>query len=350
MYLNKLGIIGAAKDKLLCGPKSIYIDITTACNINCNFCWIHSPLLKVKPYKKHLNMDLRTIKHVIDTACEWKSEDISLAGDGEPTIHPQIREIIEYVKEKRIRLYLATNATFQEDLLLTIAKVDHLYVNLCSPDETSYRKFQAPHSKGLHLRVTKNLKVLAALQKKRRGPFLNIAFIINKTNYAVIPQMLNYCDSIGINEATFRVIETTPDTEKIALSPADKNKLKGIIEKTLGIKRRLTHNLGVVNQALENYELSEFNIRSCYTGWFNILVDFNKNIGLCCHNENLIVGNLKRSSLKDIWKSKRSQQLRLQCKYAFDLQQPPFKNECNWCHWNRENLKIQEEIKKIEKR
>lgn len=350
MHLNKLGTIGAAKDKLLCGPTSIYFDITTACNINCNFCWIHSPLLGKKPYRKHLSLDLKTIKHVIDTACEWKSEDIFLSGDGEPTLHPQIKKIIEYVKEKGIRLYLATNATFQKDLLSTIAKVDYLYINLCSPDEASYRKFQAPHSKGLHFRVTNNLKVLAALQKKHRGPFLNIAFIINKTNYAVIPQMLNYCDNIGINEVTFRVIETTPGTEKIALSQTDKNKLKDIVKKTLGIKRLFAHNLGVIHQALENYESSEFNIQRCYSGWFSILVDFNKNIGLCCHNENLIVGSLKKSSLKDIWESKKTQQLRLQCKYAFNKRQPPFKDECNWCHWYRENLKVQELIKKFEKR
>jgi len=347
MPLNCLRLAGAVKDRLLAGPKSIFIDITTACNINCGFCWIHSPLLKKKPYRKHINLGFKTIKDTVDAAREWRSEEISLAGDGEPTIHPQIKEIIGYIKNKGLKLYLATNATFGTALMPSIAKVDHLYVNLCSPDKDNYRKLQAPNNGHLHDKLSENLKILCRLKKKYGKPHINIAFIITKHNYVLIPKMLEYCSRLGVSEMTFRIVETTKDTRALALWPSDKIRLRNITSKFGKKKFDFCHNLGDVGEALDDYASSSFNMTRCFSGWFNLLVDFNKNIGICCHNENLIAGNLAKNSIRDIWGGRQAQRLRLLCKYGFDLGKYPFRNECEWCHWSKENSKINAEFEKF---
>ena len=82
---DRLRLLGAWKDKLLSGPKTVYLDINTNCNINCLYCWIHSPLIKNHP--KSQGLDFKIIKDIIDTSCKWDVEEIVISGDGEPTLH-----------------------------------------------------------------------------------------------------------------------------------------------------------------------------------------------------------------------------------------------------------------------
>lgn len=346
MNIDILRIIGAATDKLLAGSRSIYLDLTTACNINCNFCWIHSPLIKKRVYKKELFLDFNTIKNVIDTASRWKTEEILLSGDGEPTLHPEIKNIINSIKERKVRLFLATNATFPQQLLPSIAKIDYLYVDLCSPDANCFEKFQSPRNKGLYQKVINNLKVLS-LNSKRTKSYLNIAFIINKTNYKEIPRMLEFSEKIRINEMTFRIMEATRYTKELLLTNKDKERLVKIIKDILKQKYNFRHNLKKVHLGLTNYKESPYNITKCLTGWFSLLVDVNKDVGICCHNENLVIGNLKNGSLEKIWQSKKAQRMRLICKHKFDLNKYPFKEECQWCHWHRQNNDIIKEIERL---
>lgn len=346
--LDNLRIIGAWKDKVLCGPKSIYIDITTACNINCNFCWIHSSLIKKKYYKKNRYIEFDRLKEIILEISTWKTEEILLSGDGEPTLHPDINRIIDYITEKKIHLFLTTNATFPLNFIPNISRVNYLYINLCAPNEKLYHETQSPRNKFLYSRIIQNLKILSLLNKQYKKPFLNIAFIINKTNYKNIPKMLDFCENLKINQITFRIMEPIKYTQKLLLSENEKNKLIKLIKAILTNKYSFEHNLKDIKEGLIDYKKSVFNIKRCYTGWFNLFVDFNGNVGLCCHNENLIVDNLNNASLKEIWESTHTQKLRLKCKHRFNINVFPFKNECNWCHWNKENTRISDEIKKIQ--
>lgn len=344
---DKLRTIGAYKDKLLAGPKAVYIDLTNACNINCNFCWIHSPLIKNKKINKAQFLDIKIIRNILATARKWHTEQIMLSGDGEPTLHPDIRSIINLIKKNRLYLFLATNGTFPAKLLPSICKVNHIYIDLCAPDIETYQQIQSPKNKYLFNRITDNLKTLARCRKNYKIPYLNLAFIINKSNYLKIPQMLEFCQKLGIDEITFRVMEATRHTKSLLLVKNDESNLIKIIGQILKNNYPFVHNLKNIQDGLTNYKKSIFNIKSCYTGWFNLFADFNANAGICCHNENLITGCLKKETIKQVWESKKTHDLRLKCKYAFDINKYPFKNECRWCHWSSENSKTTNEIQKM---
>lgn len=346
-FLNKLRIIGASRDKLLAGPRSIYIDINTKCNINCNYCWIHSPLNKKPVHKEALSLTFEDIKKIVDKATEWNSEEVVISGDGEPTIHSEFKQITEYITKRGFKTFLTTNATFKEKLLPVISKIDYLYMTFSAPEKKLYNEVQSPNSQNMYERVIKNIKILSLLKKKHRKPFLNIAFIINSTNYKTISQMLNLGEKIGIDEITFRIMEPTEYTKKLLLSNREKKELLKIINKTTKKTFGFIHNLQDIKNGILNHKESVYNIRQCFTGWFNIFVDFNKNVGLCCHNENLIIGNLKNKSIEKIWESKKAHDMRLLCKYKFNISKYPFKGECEWCYWHKENKKIIEEIKRL---
>ena len=78
----------------------VTIEPNTTCNIRCKFCYaIEQPLVKT----------LDEVKAEIDLACSKRELDaISLLG-GEPTLHPDIVEIIRYIKGKGLICQLLTN-------------------------------------------------------------------------------------------------------------------------------------------------------------------------------------------------------------------------------------------------
>jgi len=78
------------------------IEPNRTCNLNCRSCYTLN-----KDYVKSLN----DIKREIDLAAKKRNlETISLLG-GEPTLHPQIMEIIKFIKGKKIKCQLLTNGT-----------------------------------------------------------------------------------------------------------------------------------------------------------------------------------------------------------------------------------------------
>lgn len=78
----------------------ITIEPNRTCNIRCRLCYTRN-----KNFVKSLN----DVKQEVDIAVKKrKIETITLLG-GEPTLHPNIIEIIRYIKSKRVRSQLLTN-------------------------------------------------------------------------------------------------------------------------------------------------------------------------------------------------------------------------------------------------
>ncbi len=342
---NKLRLIGVAKDALTAGPATINLDITTACNINCNFCWIHALACTTRTPVKTLS--LNAIQHAADQAAAWNANEIMLSGDGEPTSHPKFKEIIDYIHSQRLSIFLATNATFPASLLKTVSQIDRLYVNFSAPTQELYAAVQSPKNPNNFTAVIRNLRTLSALAKRYGKPVINSAYIINKTNFRHVPEAMRLLNDVGIKDVTFRMMEPTPFTKPLLLSEQDKKELARLMAPLLKKKHPLTHNLDGIHQELMGKATSPYRLKHCFSGWYNIFVDFNANVGICCHNENLVMGNLNKASLKEIWESPRAHKMRLMCKHDFNIQKKPFKGECEWCHWHAQNQSIEKALKTI---
>lgn len=81
-----------------------WIELTSICNQNCKHCFMGKDLNKTKPLKKEL------IYQLVDVLYERGITQIILTG-GEPTLHPDFGEILDYVAQYDINITLLTNGT-----------------------------------------------------------------------------------------------------------------------------------------------------------------------------------------------------------------------------------------------
>ena len=94
---------GNSKDLPARSPtlNSIFLHITTRCNLSCSHCYIASPA--------NDDLPLSLILRLIDEMQEHHCGSATLSG-GEPLLHPEIRTLLDYAAPK-IKLQLLTNGT-----------------------------------------------------------------------------------------------------------------------------------------------------------------------------------------------------------------------------------------------
>lgn len=88
--------------------KSIYIEIISYCNQRCIYCY-NSDTLKNKDM-----IDIATFKSIIDQCFSDELDNIILSG-GEPMLHPNINEMLDYCNKMNIKVNIISNATLIND-------------------------------------------------------------------------------------------------------------------------------------------------------------------------------------------------------------------------------------------
>ena len=81
--------------------KRVYLEITNSCNLNCPFCTNEkgNNFLSIQEIKKYIDQ--------IKLYCDY----IYLHILGEPLLHPNFEEILDYLDSKQMHLQLVTNGT-----------------------------------------------------------------------------------------------------------------------------------------------------------------------------------------------------------------------------------------------
>lgn len=125
-------------------PPCVQIEPTSMCNFRCVMCYQIDKSFSGKSNGHMGMMSLDTYKLLIDEL-EGKVEAVTLASRGEPLMHPQIKDIIEYTGNKFLGFKINTNASLlTEDLCHTIlqAGVNTLVFSVDAADKNTYEKIR----------------------------------------------------------------------------------------------------------------------------------------------------------------------------------------------------------------
>ncbi len=146
-------------------PLYLLLEPTSICNLRCVMCFqIDKSFSGNKEYMGR--MDLELFKRLIDEAHEGGTRAITLASRGDPTLHKQLPEMLEYMKGKFLEIKLNTNGiVFSEELARCIlsTEVTDLVFSIDSYEKENYEEIRR---KAKFEKVVANIKMFMDIRQR----------------------------------------------------------------------------------------------------------------------------------------------------------------------------------------
>ncbi len=273
-------------------PHVVEIELTNNCNLNCVHC--HRSKMDRKPG----NMDLSVFTKLIDEIATYPIAFLRIVGQGESALHPLFPDLMRYASGKSIKIELTTNGTIFD--LYSIEEIlqwdiDILGISVDGLDKDSYHQIRRG---GNYEKLVTNIQTFYSTRNKtnKKYPLVclrNVIFPDNTTQ-----QLKNFKESWqdSVDMILFNTLTTCQ-------KPVDK-------------------------QYLSRCRCNEL--------FFEAHIRYDGSVLLCqnqfLYGTNEVIGNMKISSLRQIWKSNRLKEMRM-LHYKRDFPQP-----CKMCFSNNKNL------------
>lgn len=215
----------------MCNMNQVSIEIIQKCPNECLHCSSESGK------SCDTILDLKLIKNVFDGLADMKVDEVSISG-GEPFLHKDIVDIVQYGKSKGFKLYIYTSGIILDDngnykpldkSVLTSIKnngVDKLIFNFQSLKEEIYNKIMG---------TTGNLELLKESIRltKNLGIYTEIHFVPMKLNYNEIEDIVDYINTEGLNKVSFLGLiphgRAKVNKEELYLDQDTNNKVKELL-------------------------------------------------------------------------------------------------------------------------
>ena len=138
-------------------PIYLLIEPVSACNLRCIMCFqIDESFSSNTNFMGNMDFDL--FKKVVDEAYEGGTKAITLASRGEPTLHPQFGEMLEYCKGKFFELKINTNATRLNEKLIHKILQSSVTDMVFSVDSYTKKEYESIRVRGIFDEVLNNIK------------------------------------------------------------------------------------------------------------------------------------------------------------------------------------------------
>jgi MoaA/NifB/PqqE/SkfB family radical SAM enzyme len=310
---------GIIAGKTFSGPMEVSVDITNRCTMGCITCWNYSPLLGNPPSTewKSMQMNLERFRDLISFMGEAGVRKVTIGGNGDPFMHPQIIDILNLSKSAGAFVSVSTKgAYFQQSSLKSLVKMnlDELVISLFAASKPVFSKMHPNTSPQVFDRIVDSLKYLAS-QKTREFPKPSVVllFVVCKYNYQEIDAFIELAREVGANMVAFKRVAVVPSTRILLLDETDfeilDEKLAAAEEKSIryGIPTnmdefRITTVSGLVNGA---YSKNFYQRIPCYVGFTYSRIKVDGDIVPCCGCYEWSMGSLNESHFKQIWEGQK---------------------------------------------
>ena len=346
VFATRRGVRLAPNEERYLGTEHLFFELTNKCNFHCDFCPSDSQT------RVHGYMDLDLTKRLYDEASEKNLTNyVFLHIMGEPTLHPQLKEILAYGASKNVGTYLTTNGS------TLVAKVvprilDTLYgtlaISLMTPTEDTY------HYRGkvglTWKRYIENIRATVREYLKRLGD--GKAIRSNIELRVMVTKDSNVCvDIIESSDEAHAILNEWYDfialvEQELGMAPFNRKELnpEGLLgssgEHALK-KYQLQH--GLVLSFWEAFTFANTRVSDecdikekeeaifCDHPFKQLGVLWNGDVTMCCldYDGELVVGNIKDSSIETMLNSDAANKIR-----ASMFGRSPLADVCRKCQAN----------------
>ena len=279
--------------KCLDFPLILQIQTQSFCNGRCSIC--PYPIVSKKLDQGTMQWDLY-LKIANESASEPLLSAVVYELHNEPLLDKRIFDCVKYFKSINVnkRCGLVTNGELLDKFSLTDimqSNLDYLSISLNAHSKEMYESI----NNGLDYdNVMKNISYLLSNNYTKQK--LSLSFIFTEKNVHEVYQAVQYWNKRGVRTRVMGLVNragTLDNYERLRLKTGYHGK-----PFLTQLWRRLMFRLrGVIG---------------CHLPFCHMNILFNGDVIICCHDWNraTVVGNVKTSSLKEIWNSKKMNEIR----------------------------------------
>ena len=286
-------------------PISVEMHLTDNCNLACPWCTDRDLLGNGAKLSKEVVFSLLREFAKMGTG-------VTLEGGGEPTIHPDFREIVEYGYNNDVALGLITNGTV--DLSDVINRFRWVRISL---DASTKEEYILEKGRDFMDRVLANIEKYKDI-RNAKNCYLGIGYVITKRNYSHIDDIVTKLDNLGVDYIYLRPVEEADDIMPTREELYDLR--KKLLELTDGL--RIKFKL-VINDRL-TYDNDNL---PCVCHSIASIIHANGDV-FCCEkrrHDEIKFGNVNESTFEGIWNSE------LRKKATAKLVDPANQKGCSVC-------------------
>ncbi|MCM1182624.1 MAG: radical SAM protein [Roseburia sp.] len=301
-------------------PISVELHLTDNCNLNCEWC-TDKELRQNKAV-----LDAQTVKRLFREF--WQhGTGVTLEGGGEPTLHPEFREIVAAGKASNIDMGLISNGT--TDISDSVDKLKWVRVSLDSGTGEEYKR-----EKGVDCfeRVLENLEKMSEARNPEET-FIGVGYVLTTRNQGSLTELVKKLDRMGIDYIYLRPVEEAGDITPSLEALLDLRKKMA----ELTADTRIKYMLAISDRIVEkNAGLP------CIAHSLTSVIHANGEVALCekRREDGIILGNVYENSFEDIWVSPYREQI------SQRLLNAECQNGCSACRVTGFNV-IFEQLEKV---
>jgi SynChlorMet cassette radical SAM/SPASM protein ScmF len=186
----------------------IYFYLTADCNLRCRHCWIAPEFQSNKVSSSYLPLDM--FKSIVAQGKSLGLSGVKLTG-GEPLLHPQILEILEFVRDQKLSLGIETNGvlcTPEVARAIAACQMVHVSVSLDGVDADTHEWVRGVD--GCHEDALNGIRNLRAV-----GIRPQIIMSVMRKNRDQMEPMVRLAESLGASSLKYNVVVPTQRAEQL---------------------------------------------------------------------------------------------------------------------------------------
>lgn len=279
----------------------IYFYLTEGCNLKCRHCWIVPKYQTDDNIWPYVEFDL--FKDIVEQGKKLGLSGVKLTG-GEPLIHPQIEEILDYISEQDLRLTIETNGIkLTPKIVEKISKCKNPFVSISLDGSEKEEHEWVRGIEGCFEKALEGARNIA-----NKGIATQFIMSIMLRNYQQMESLVHLAEKENIGSVKFNLVTPTARGEQLHEAgetlPIDQLvEIGAWVENELQAKSKIplhySHPAAFI--PLSNY----FKKSNGRCGIFGIIgVLGNGKYALCGIGETvteLIFGDSRTDKLDDIW-------------------------------------------------
>ncbi len=267
-------------------PMSIAIEPTTSCNLRCPEC--PSGLRSFTRPTGMLQAEL--FKKTIDELAQTLSY-LTFYFQGEPYLHPQFLDLVQYASLQKIYTATSTNAHYLNDEMAKRTIKSGLDRLIISMDGTTQETYEAYRVGGKLDKVIEGARNIIRWKKELKSltPFVVFQFLVVKPNEHQIEEVNRLAREIGVDHVVLKTAQIYDYKNGSDLIPT--------IEKYSRYQKQDDGTYAIKNELLNH----------CWKMWQSCVITWDGKVVPCCFDKDAhyVMGDLQQQSFKEIWQSEK---------------------------------------------